>query len=37
MEPEDSLPRTQQVAECPYPEQDQFSPHLHIRPLEYPV
>ena len=30
MEPEDSLPHSQQPATCPYPEPDQSSPYSHI-------
>ena len=30
MEPEDSLPRLQVPATCPYPEPDQSSPYPHI-------
>jgi len=28
MEPEGSLPYSQQSATCPYPEPDEFNPHI---------
>ena len=36
MEPEGSLPYTQELATCPYPEPDQYSLCLPTQPLEDP-
>jgi hypothetical protein len=32
--PEDSLPHSQELSTCPYPESDQFSPHNPILSLQ---
>jgi hypothetical protein len=36
MEPEGSLPHSQELSTAPYPEPDQSSPHHPIRPLQDP-
>jgi hypothetical protein len=33
MEPEGSIPNSQKLSTCPYPEPDQSSPHYPITPL----
>jgi hypothetical protein len=36
MEPEGSLPHSQELSTCPYPETGQSSPHHPIPPLQAP-
>jgi hypothetical protein len=36
MEPESSIPNSQDLSTCPYPEPDQSSPHDSIPPLQDP-
>jgi hypothetical protein len=36
MEPEGSIPHSQELSTCPYPEPDQSSPHHPIQPLQGP-
>jgi hypothetical protein len=36
MEPEGSIPNSQQLSTCSYSEPDQFSPHHPIPPLQDP-
>jgi hypothetical protein len=36
MEPEGSIPNSQELSSCPYPEPDQSSPHHPIPPLQDP-
>jgi hypothetical protein len=36
MKPEGSIPNSQELSTCSYPEPDQSSPHHHIRPLQDP-
>jgi hypothetical protein len=36
MEPEGSIPNSQELSTCSYPEPDQFSPHHPILPLQDP-
>jgi hypothetical protein len=35
MEPESSIPNSQELSTCPYPEPEQSSPHHPFRPLQY--
>jgi hypothetical protein len=37
MEPEGSIPNSQELSTCPYPEPDQSSPHHPILPLQDPL
>jgi hypothetical protein len=36
MEPEGSIPNSQELSTCPYPDPDQSSPHHPIPPLQDP-